>query len=446
MRDVAVDDLDRGATEQLAPRTLAPRRLRLVVIAGPDRGRAWPLLPGRHRVGKSRTCTLCLGDGAVSAQHLELEVGPGGVVVTDLDSTNGSWFAGARFTTLEVEGAATLTIGKSELRIEPVDAHAELEPSPAERFGGLLGRATIMRRLFTLLGRAGAADVSVLIEGETGTGKELAARALHEASPRRGGPFVVCDLATLSASLCESELFGHVRGAFTGAERDRIGAFEAAHGGTIFLDEVGELPLELQPRLLRALESREIRRLGETSYRPVDARVVAATHRDLRSDARQGSFREDLYHRLSVVTARLPSLRERAEDIPLLVERFVTGLGGDAAAIAPATMSALAAYDWPGNVRELRNVIERAVALGLELSSALFGVTGAVTGDRVAPVALAIDPSIPFHDAKSALVEAWERDYVTALLASSDGNVSLAARRAGMDRAYLHRLLKKHGG
>ncbi len=444
---VSADDLDGGATEQLDPRAIAPRRLRLVVVAGPDRGKVLALTPGKHRVGKSRTCALAITDGAVSGQHLELEVQPGGgVIVRDLDSTNGSWFAGARLTVMEVEGAATLVIGKTELRIEPIDTNHDLAPSADEQFGALIGRSDPMRRVFTLLQRAAASEASILIEGETGTGKELAARAIHDASPRRRGPFVVCDLASVTGSLCESELFGHVRGAFTGADRDRVGAFESAHGGTIFLDELGELPLDLQPRLLRALESRAVRPVGAAAYRTIDVRVVAATNRDLRGEVRGGRFREDLYHRLGVVTARLPSLRERPDDIALLVERFVAAAarpGVTPVPVAPATLAALAAYDWPGNVRELRNVIERGLALGVELTSALIGVA-ATAGERP-PTAGVVDPSVRFHDAKGALVDAWERDYVAALVASCDGNVSLAARRAGMDRAYLHRLLKKHG-
>jgi DNA-binding NtrC family response regulator len=434
------DDRDGGPTEQLVAPTAAPRRLRLVVASGPDRGRSLLLAPGTHRVGKSRSCELVLADGAVSGQHLALEVSDAGVVVRDLGSTNGSWFGGARFTLLEVDRAATLTIGKTELRIEPVDATTALEPSPRDRFGGLLGTTEPMRRLFTLLERVAGTDATVLIEGETGTGKELVARGLHDAGNRwRNGPFVVCDLAVVTAPLIESELFGHVRGAFTGADRDRTGAFEAALHGTIFLDEIGELPLELQPRLLRALEGREIRPVGASSYRAIDVRVIAATNRDLASEVRAGRFREDLYHRLGVVTARVPSLRERAADIPMLVRHFLAGTG--VAEPDAATMAALVTHDWPGNVRELRNVIERAVALGVGLTAAL-GVGPAPAGGRAAPP---VDPSVPFKEAKGQLIDAWERDYVTALLAACDGNVSLAARRAGMDRAYLHRVLKKHG-
>jgi two-component system nitrogen regulation response regulator GlnG len=448
------DSLDAGATEPLvaSPREVG-RRLRVVVVAGPDRGKALPLTRGAHRIGKHPSCDLVLADGTVSAQHLAIDVEPGRLAVRDLGSTNGSFYAGARFDQIEVSRGASFTIGKSELRIEAVDAATSLPPSASERLGELVGRSEAMRRLFTLLERAARSPASVLIEGETGTGKELVARALHDGSPRAAGPLVVCDLGSITASLCESELFGHVRGAFTGADRDRAGAFEQADGGTIFLDEIGELPLELQPRLLRALESRQVRRVGDGGYRDVDVRVVAATNRDLAAEVRAGHFRADLYHRLSIVMVHLPPLRERAEDVALLVEHRLRATGATGG-VHPAVLRALAEHDWPGNVRELENVLERALALGIDLAdagaaTALLG--GGGSGDRIVasapPVAgaAAIDPTVPFRDAKSRLVDAWERDYVVALLASCDGNVSLAARRAGMDRAYLHRLLRKHG-
>jgi len=421
--------------------------MRVVVVAGPSRGRRLALRQGEYRIGKGPDCDLVLEDNAVSRAHLELSLDGDAVVVRDLGSRNGSFYRGARFDSIRVGPGAVLVVGRSELRIEETTpAHSALVST--DRFGDLVGAAPAMQRLYELLQRVSPTDASVLIQGETGTGKELVARALHQGSSRRRGPFVVCDLGGVVSSLIESELFGHVRGAFTGADIERAGAFEAAQGGTVFLDEVGELDLAAQPRLLRALENREVKRVGASGWTPVDVRVVAATNRDLAADVSAGSFREDLYHRLAVVVIDLPPLRARREDIPLLVDHFL----GEAAAaggrrppeIPEETMEALIAYDWPGNVRELRNVLERALAISAHAPSVDSTILGL---SQSAPPASppAADASIPFHEAKERLVDAWEREYVQALLDRCAGNVSAAARQGGLNRAYLHRLLKKHG-
>ncbi len=286
-----------------------------------------------------------------------------GVLLRDLDSTNGSFCQGTRFREIVASPGAVIAIGKSTLRLQVSSSGAGLQPSANESFGRLFGRSLPMRAAFSLLERVAPTDVSVILEGETGTGKELCAEAIHASSPRKGGPLVIVDLAGVPANLIESELFGHVRGSFTGAIADRAGAFERAHGGTVFLDEIGELPLELQPRLLRALESRTTKRVGSNDYAPFDVRVVCATHRDLKALIAAGKFRDDLYHRLAVVKIGLPPLRERREDIPLLVERLLVAQGHPGT-LGPQTMAALAGYDWPGNVRELRNVVERVISLG----------------------------------------------------------------------------------
>ena len=313
-------------------------------------------------------------------------------------------------------------------------------PSTNNKLGALVGTSLVMRQTFALLERAAAGDVDVLLLGETGTGKELAAEALHELGPRAGRPFVVCDLTATPPSLVESELFGHVRGAYTGAVSDRPGAFERADGGTLFLDEIGDVGLEIQPRLLRALERRQVKRVGGNSYASVDVRVVAATHRNLEEEVAAGRFRQDLFHRLAVVTAVLPPLRERLEDLPLLVSTLLARSGRTAAAgsiLSPQTQILLRTHNWPGNVRELRNVIERAVRLGVEPEIPAIQ-------QRATP-APGADARTPFKEAKENLVSAFERDYLADLLRRFHDNVSVAARESGIGRAYLHRLLKKHG-
>ncbi|MEJ7732458.1 MAG: sigma-54 dependent transcriptional regulator, partial [Polyangiaceae bacterium] len=325
-------------------------------------------------------------------------------------------------------------------------------------FGGLYGSSLPMRRLFGMLDRVARSDSNVLIEGESGTGKELVATEIVQRGTRADRPFVIVDCSAISPSLIGSELFGHLRGAFTGADRERVGAFEASDGGTLFLDEIGELPLDLQPMLLRALESREIRRIGETHPRKVDVRVIAATNRRLDREVNHGRFREDLYFRLSVVTLRVPPLRERLDDVPLLVEVLLEGMmkAGDKASLAnnepswrrlftPEVVADLQRYDWPGNVRELKNYVERAVVLD----------RAAPTSERAhgeswlppEPGTAAAPPNldVAFTAAKEEVVADFERRYLSALLKWAGGNISRAARRAGMDRMYLHRLLQRHG-
>jgi len=295
-----------------------------------------------------------------------------------------------------------------------------------------------MRRLFALAQQVASADVTVLIEGETGTGKDALAEAIHQSGPRAKGPLVVVDCGAVPPNLFESELFGHEKGAFTGADRARAGCFEEADGGTLFLDEIGELPLPLQPKLLRVLESREVRRVGGSAQRKVNVRVVAATNRDLREEVNRGSFRQDLYFRLEVMRLRVPPLRERMEDVPVLAEHFRRAARADAPALSEDLLRHFANHPWPGNVRELRNAVERAVVL--HDAPALAAAAVEATGTE-----MAVDLRVPFKDAKNALTDAFERSYLKAMLASTGGNVSEASRRADIDRVYLLKLLKKHG-
>jgi len=430
-----------------------PSRLRVQVTAGPDLGRTLTLSGGTYFVGKGAGCDLVLSDHSVSRRHLELSVLADGVQIRDLASTNGSFVAGARFDCVRGAAGTTVRIGQTELLLATdegagISAGSWSADDLPERFGNLESANLAMRRVLALLERAAPTDVAVLVQGETGTGKELVAEAIHQGSQRRRGPFIVCDLASLPRSLIESELFGHMRGAFTGAERDREGAFEAANGGTLFLDEIGELELAAQPRLLRAIERRQVKPVGATNYATANVRVVAATNRDLLAEVKAGRFREDLYHRLAVMRVVLPPLRERREDIPQLVccflEQAAQANGRRPPVIPPDAMAALRAHDWPGNVRELRNVLERAITLapdGGTVDAHLLGLDEPRADLSSPPV----DITFPFKEAKDRLVLAWEREYVAALLAKHEGNVSMAARSGGLDRVYLHRLLKKHG-
>jgi two-component system nitrogen regulation response regulator GlnG len=420
----------------------APLDVKLVVVSGPDFGKQLVLRDGLYRVGKTAGMDLVLTDPAVSREHLHVEVLHAAVRFKDNKSSNGSFCRGMRFDLVEVKPGAVIRIGRTELQVAGAKEPPPIRPSESTSFGALVGESLVMRQVFALLERAAAGGADVLLQGETGTGKDLAAEGLHERGSRANKPFVICDLAAMAPTLIESELFGHVRGSFTGAITDRAGAFERADGGTIFLDEVGDLPLELQPRLLRALERRQIKRVGGDRYETVDLRVVAATHRRLDEEVKAGRFREDLYHRLAMVTVMLPPLRDRLEDMPILIDTILKRLQVAAkrdAFMTPSTQLLLRVYDWPGNIRELRNVIERAVKLGTEPA------VPEKSTDRRGENKARATADLPFKEAKEQLVGAFERDYLADLMRRCDHNVSLAAREADIARVYLHRLLQKHG-
>ena len=397
------------------------------------------LVRGTYRVGKESGVHLQLTDASVSRVHLTIEVLPRTVRITDVGSTNGTFYQGQRFSAVELAPPAVVRLGRTDLQLLRADAVSlEIAPSTATHFGALVGTSVAMRQLFALLERVAVRSADLLLVGETGTGKEVCAEAIHRASPRATGPFVVADLAGIAPSLIESELFGHVEGAFTGADSAREGLFEQASGGTLFLDEVGELPLELQSRLLRLVERRQTKRVGGDTYRQVDVRVIAATHRDLPERIREKQFREDLYHRLSVITVPLPPLRDRMEDLPLLVDAFLLRGGLGAEAMGAEARGRLASYPWPGNVRELRNVVERVLSLGAIGALESFAAPSSNVGG-------AGDGRMPFKEAKLRLLETFERDYVARLLLAAGGNITRAAQAAGISRVHLQTLLKKHG-
>ena len=380
---------------------------------------------------------------------------PKGYLLRDMGSTNGTLLDGAEIKEAWLKSGAVITVGKVELKVRPFSERIEMLPSEADCFGEVVGSGIRMREIFGLLERLGPTDATVLIGGETGTGKDVLARAIHGSSPRSERPFIVVDCGAVVGSLIESELFGHERGAFTGATASRQGAFELADGGTLFLDEIGELPLDLQPKLLRALEQRAFRRVGGNKTLRVDIRVVAASKRNLRMEVERGKFREDLYFRLAVVPIDLPPLRERREDIPLLVEHLLVSLGahdpaGEAPRIAPGGLDALVAHDWPGNVRELRNVLERAAYLARATGEDVMPFAGAPMAASIPKAdgddeAASFDASRSYRDTRAEWEARFERRYVGWLLDRHEGNISAAARAADMDRKYLYKLARKHG-
>ena len=417
--------------------------MRVMVTRGPDTG-AWVDAAGSPvRAGTSASSDLVLQDDTVSRQHCELELLASGVRVRDAGSTNGVSIGGVRLYDAIVPLGSRLVLGDTELTIQALDATVDREQASSDRFADLLGRSARMRELFADLERIAPSDATLLIEGETGTGKDLVAESVHRAGPRAEGPFVVFDSAAVAPSLIESELFGHERGAFTGAATSRGGVFEQASGGTIFLDEIGELPKELQPKLLRVLEKRQLRRVGGSKTIDFDTRVIAATNRNLRAEVARGTFREDLYFRLAAAHVIVPPLRDRMEDLPLLAEHFLAHERPPRRLdeVPPHVWEMFRAHRWPGNVRELRNAIQRL----------------AITPDRPLREAIAVgDTSVPLPVGPNAEIlalpvarreagDAFERAYLTMVLAKTGGNVTRAAAVAEVSRQMMQKLLRKHG-
>jgi transcriptional regulator with GAF, ATPase, and Fis domain len=387
----------------------------------------------RAIVGSMPGADVVIEEPTVSRLHAELELRDDGIWVKDLESTNGTFVGSVRIDRARVPDGAGVRLGAATITVTRTEERPATELWTGDSFGPLLGVSAPMRELFARLARVATTDATVLIHGETGSGKELVAQAIHEASRRAAGPLVIVDCATLPENLIETELFGHVKNAFTGAVAARTGAIEAAEGGTVFLDEVGELPLTMQPKLLRVIESKRVRRIGETNYRPVDVRFIAATHRDIAAMVNKGAFREDLYFRLAVVPVTLPPLRERRDDIPQLVRAFLP----EGVALPGSFVEDISARPWRGNVRELRNLVERAVTLGT--SEAYLPSPGAARGDLPA-----VPLDRPFKELRDAWMNHIEREYLAGLLAKLNGNISQVAATAGLDRTYVYRLMRKH--
>jgi transcriptional regulator with GAF, ATPase, and Fis domain len=450
------------------------RKSKVVVLSGPDQGRELEITKPRVSGGRSIINDLVLADKAVSGTHWEIMGRDDGYRLRDLDSTNGTFCGELRVKEIFLRPGTVFRVGHTQLRFQPMQDIVEIALSESDRFDRVVGGSVRMREIFATLEKVAPSDLTAMVTGETGTGKELIARAVHDTSHRKNKPFVVLDCGAIPKDLIESTLFGHEKGSFTGAVGQHRGCFEQAHTGTIFLDEIGELDIGLQPKLLRVLENRELKRVGGDKIIKVDVRVVAATNRDLRQMVNQGTFREDLYFRLSVIHVELPPLRERREDIPQIALHFlreVAGRRGLQLTLANDALQALVSHSWPGNVRELRNVVERAASLcdgpvitradlvfGRDVASLHGGTTGSgVTGSLVGggtglgagalhpsfgdPAALA---AMEFKDAKQRVVDAFEHNYLKQILEKNDGNITRSAQQAGLTRYHLRELLKRH--
>ncbi len=412
-------------------------------------GRLSPVPPGITRVGAQAEADLVIAHPTVSRMHCEIHNAAGRITVRDVGSKNGVWIQGVRVPEGEVTVGQVLRLGQVELLL--LDGPEEPSPVGGEVLPGIVGTSPLMRQLGRQVHRLAGTDLGILITGETGSGKELVARALHELGRRRSGPFVPLNCSALPADLMEAELFGHERGAFTGAAVARGGLLEAAAGGTLFLDEIAELPLSQQPKLLRVLETRQVRRLGSQQGRFVDVRLVAATHADLEAEAVTGHFRPDLLYRIREATVRIPSLRERREDIPLLVQHFVQEVRRDPSLPEPQPadpewVARLARLAFPGNVRELRSLVRRAAVLGWTdvLPASVKGGTGAADG---APKPLHAAPLVegvaePRASYEVALPD-LERRLILDAFERADGNKSRAARLLGMPKSTYSDRLKR---
>jgi len=457
-----------------------------------DQGKSCRLEKGTAVVGRDADCEISLLDKNVSRHHVKFEVVPEGILAQDLGSTNGIEHRGRRVDRAVLKPGARVMVGRTVIDLLPLADGREIPLSKRDSYGELVGTSVPMRRVYSILENLEQSDAQVLIQGETGTGKELTARALHRNGPRAEMPYVIIDCSNIPMELMESELFGHKKGAFTGAVNDRIGAFEAAHGGTVFLDEIDDLPLGLQPKLLRVLETGTVKRLGETAFKKINARVIATTKKNLVEETRKKRFRSDLYYRLAVVKIQLPPLRERLEDIPMLSRHLVTQITGrEDTSVSSQSEEYLMRHKWPGNVRQLRNALERMLALRMEVAGgeSLMAMESDFTQETTLPETVPVPlprpstsgptitstapggfkvtgapPPIPtdaqnagtpatgtqapldsFRKAREGAMNAFELEYLTRLWSEAEGNVSRAARAAGIDRKYLRKLLKRHG-
>ncbi len=447
-------------TEPIDPQPLpATRTQRPALVSWTDASGAHEVtIQDATTVGQSPNAGIVVEDASVSRMHAELEPRTDGVMIRDLASTNGTFVQSIRLNSGLALDNVRIRIGRVEMLVRQGAETVTAQLWKRQDFEGMLGRSAVMRALFEQMAHVAPSAETVLIQGESGTGKELVAEAIHRRSARANGPFVVLDCAGLHSNVAESELFGHAKGAFTGAAKARIGHIEAAHGGTLFLDEIGDLPADLQPKLLRAIESRQIRRVGENEYRPADVRFISASHRDLRKQVNLNRFREDLYFRLAVVPLRVPPLRERPEDIPLLIEHFLAGKK-EVPAMPRDVLEELMARTWEGNVRELRNFVGLASVLGVRAALA-----GELQRDRPVDAGEASPPIAPeslppdviraaqaliaatgtYYEVRNEWSKIAESVYIPRLM-DRYKNVTDAALRAGLSSGYLRKILHRLG-
>ena len=465
-----VSYLDRGPTLHLR---------RCILQVADDPTQEWTFDKEEIRIGSMDDNDIVLSDDTVSRYHCKIVQDDTSYILIDNASTNGTFVNKVRVREGYLKPGCTLAVGQSMLKFNAREEEVQIVPSRADRCGGLIGGNAKMREIYSIIEKIAPTATTVVIDGETGTGKEVVAQAIHSLSPRARNELVVFDCGAVPPNLIESELFGHEKGSFTGAVMSREGLFEQADGGTLFLDELGELPIDLQPKLLRALEQREVRRVGGAKSQKVDVRIIAATNKNLEDEVRAGRFRQDLFYRLSVVRLHLPSLNARTDDIPPLIQHFLdTGSYNRKSdgkprvrGIARDAMAALQRYPWPGNVRELVNVIERAVSFSDHEQIELSDLPDHVRNAKIAPPtkpepplkraqsvpaasSLAAQPpptpeellssGVTFKDAKERWVATFERDYILQMLRRNTGNISHAARSADIDRKYFRKLMKKY--
>jgi DNA-binding NtrC family response regulator len=447
MRTHDDDDATTMLQHRFQPSPLPEGTFVLTVVEGADAGKRFELdgsQPQHVLVGSGPACAVRLTDRQVSRRHLSLEIEGARLKLTDVGSRNGTRVDDLEVLSVLLKGGETIRIGSTALRVAHTSESKEIELPSAARFGRMVGASRELRRLHPLCTRLAASNVPLIVEGETGTGKEVLAESIHEEGPRADGPFVVFDCTAVAPNLIEAELFGHERGAFTGAASAHAGVFEQAHGGTLFIDEIGDLPLQLQSKLLRAVERSEVRRLGGDKTIRVDVRVVAATRRNLDREVEAGRFRDDLYHRLAVGRIELPPLRERRGDVSVLAAHFASEMAPGRAAgsgVPPAGLpndlvARWEAYDWPGNVRELRNAVARFLALGEVDTRA--PITARDSGDSIIETVLA--QKLPLTRARQIVVDEFERRYVERALAEHGGVVTRAAESAGIARRHFNRV------